>query len=57
MVTSGGTYWIWWESWLLSGCDPGETPGTVQVVRLEREQGQKGRRADGCECETLNGLL
>ena len=41
MVTSGGTYWIWWENWLLPGCDPGKTPGTIQAVRqdLEREQG------------------
>ena len=46
MVTSGGTYWIWQENWLLPGHDPGETPGPVQAVRrdLEREQGPMGRR-------------
>ena len=45
MVTSGGTYWIWWENWLLPGRNPGETPGTVQVAcqDLEREQGLTGR--------------
>ena len=45
MVTSGGTYWIWQENWLLPGPDPGETPGAVQVVRqgLEREKGLTGR--------------
>ena len=45
MVTSGGTYWIWKEKWLLPGCDPGETPGAIQAVRqdLEREQGLTGR--------------
>ena len=44
-VTSGGTYWIWWESWLLPGHNPGETPGTIQAVHrdLEREQGLTGR--------------
>ena len=44
MVTSGGTYCIWWESWLLPGHDPGETPGAVQAGRrdLEREQGLMG---------------
>ena len=46
MVTSGGTYWIWQESWLLPGRDPGETLGAVQAVHrdLEREQGQTGDR-------------
>ena len=46
MVTSGGTYWIWWESWLLPDRDPGETPATIQPVRqdLEREQGLTGGR-------------
>ena len=46
MVTSSGTYWICQESWLLPGCDPGETPGAIQAVRrdLEREQGLMGRR-------------
>ena len=41
MVTSGGTYWIWQEKWLLPGHDPGETLGTIEAVRrdLEREQG------------------
>ena len=41
MVTSGGTYWIWQESWLLPGHNPGETLGAVQAVcrDLEREQG------------------
>ena len=45
-VTSGGTYWIWQENWLLPGCNPRETPGAVQAVRqdLEREQGLMGRR-------------
>ena len=46
MVTSGGTYWIWQEKWLLPGHDPGETPGATQAVLqdLEREQGLMGRR-------------
>ena len=45
MVTSGGTYWIWQENWLLPGRDPSETLGAVQAVRrdLEREQGLTGR--------------
>ena len=44
MVTSGGTYWIWWENWLLPGHDPGETAGAIQAVQqdLEREQGLTG---------------
>ena len=43
---TGGTYWILQESQLLSGSNPGETPGAVQVVRrdLEREQGWTGGR-------------
>ena len=32
MVTSGGTHCIWWESWLLPGCNPSDTPGAVQAV-------------------------
>ena len=50
MVTSGGTYWIWWESWLLPGHDPGQTPGTIQACHhdLEREQGQMGRQVIVC---------
>ena len=46
MVTSGGTYWIWQENWLLPGHDPGETAGAIQAVHrdLEREQGPMGRR-------------
>ena len=46
MVTSGGTHWIWWESWLLPGHDPSETPGAAQAVhrRLKKEQGRTGGR-------------
>ena len=44
MLTSGGTYWNWQESWLLPGHDPSETPGTIHTVcwDLEREQGLTG---------------
>ena len=44
MVTSGGTYWIWQENWLLPGRDPSVTLGAIQAVcrDLESEQEPMG---------------
>ena len=40
IVTSGGTYGVLVGNWLLPSCNPGGTPGIVQVVCQAQERGQ-----------------
>ena len=45
ILTSGGTYEVLVGNWLPPSCNPGGTPGIIQVVCRAQERGQ-GRRAN-----------